>query len=204
MKTVIMLSGVLVLFALNSNAQSGRPSPTNPAPDITLPTNATTPTSTPLNTTPIIQPATQQKPNYLDKSNNALSSANNAVTAANGTGSNAVTSATNASTQAKALAGQVGGLFAKKHSAADAAAHTTVISVKGATYATLKKINESIRNCSDVQDSQSKFSADESIITVTHLGSTDKLLSSIQKKSTLVTDQSISNFEEGKISIVLK
>ena len=155
------------------------------------------------------QPVRKQRTNYIDKSNNAINGANNAVTAANGTvtnagaaGTNAVNTAANAKTQAKNLSDQISNLV--NPSTVNGATNTTQISVKGAKFATLKKLGESIMACPGVQDVKMKFNAAESSITVTHAGTTEKLLKSIQKKSDMVPDDSIDNFDEGKIDLTLK
>jgi hypothetical protein len=146
--------------------------------------------------------------NKVDKSanrtNGSVNSANTSVNNASATASNAINTASNTATQTKALADQVGNLFGKKKNPADAVANTTVISIKGANFGKLKKLNDGILTCESVQDSKMKFSAAESIITVSHTGSTSKLLKEIQKKVDIVTDDSIDDLDDGKISITLK
>lgn len=222
MKPVIVFLSVLLLFTLTSNAQTTLKKDTTKiktraktrtprsanATAVTPPKSSAPDTSVlASNTRPT--PVKKQKTNYIDKTNNALNGANNAVNGANGsvtnagaTGTNAVNTAANASTQAKSLGSQVSTLFGKKP--ADGTVNTTQISVKGAKFATLKKLNESIMECSGVQDSKMKFSSDVSTITVSHTGSTEKLLKSIQKKTNMIADENIDNFDEGIIAVTLK
>jgi hypothetical protein len=146
--------------------------------------------------------STNKVDNTVNKANNSVNSANNSVNNASATGTNAVNTATNATNSAKNLANQVGGLFGKK--ADSGPANTTQITVKNATFAKLKKLNEAIQSCSGVQDSKMKFNAAESTITVLHSGSTTKLLQVIQKKSDMVPDDAIENVDEGVIALTLK
>ncbi|HTE02298.1 MAG TPA: hypothetical protein VK668_23575 [Mucilaginibacter sp.] len=140
--------------------------------------------------------------NALNKANTSLASTNNSVNNAGTTATNAANTATTTVGTAKSVANTFGSLFGKKP--ADGTVNTTQISVKGIKFAALKKLNESIMDCSGVQDSKMKFGADGSTITVSHVGSTAKLLKSIQKKSDMITDDNIDNFDEGKIEITIK
>jgi len=140
--------------------------------------------------------------NSVNKANNSVNSANASVNNATAAGTNAVNTAANTASQAKNLAGQVGSLFGKKP--ADGTVNTTTITVKGGKFSDLKKLNESILTCSNVQDSKMKFSADGSTITVTHTGSTSKLLKAIQKKTTVINDDNIDNLDEGVIAFTVK
>ncbi|MGZ3766292.1 MAG: hypothetical protein ACXVB0_11180 [Mucilaginibacter sp.] len=136
------------------------------------------------------------------KADKKISKANTAVNSANNTATNAINAATNTINQAKDVANKAGVAVPKNQ--VNGPANTTQISVKGANFATLKKLNESIQSCAGVKDSKMKFNATESTITVTHAGTTTNLLKRIQKKSDLVTDDSINDFDEGKITLTLK
>jgi ABC-type transporter Mla subunit MlaD len=141
--------------------------------------------------------------NAVNKANNSVNSVNASAANANAAATNAVNTAANTAGQAKDIANKVNGLLGKKP-ADGGPANTTLISVKGANFATLKKLNESIMDCPGVQDSKMKFNSAESTITVIHAGSTSKLLKQIQKKTTLISDDNINDFDEGKISVTLK
>lgn len=138
----------------------------------------------------------------LTRANSSLASTANSANNANTTANNAATTATTTTATAKNIASTVGGIFGKKP--ADGTLNTTQISVKGAKFVILKKLNESIMDCAGVQDSKMKFNATESTITVTHTGSTAKLLKLIQKRSDLLPDDCINDFDEGKIAVTLK
>jgi hypothetical protein len=140
--------------------------------------------------------------NSLAKANTSLNSVNSSVNNASATGTNAVNTAGNAAASAKNLAGQVGGLFGKKP--ADGPVNTTVITVKNAKFGLLKQITENVQSCTDVQDAKMKYSSDGSTITVSHTGTTTKLLKEIQKKSPLITDDVIDNIDDGIIAVTLK
>lgn len=198
MKSLIIMLAMFFLFAQALNAQTRRRDTTKKPTAVVAPV------------TPAKKPPVRQRTNYIDKSNNALNGANKAAAGASGTvdnasatGTTAVNTAANASAKAKDFGSQVQNLLGKKPAAAGTT-NTTQINVKGAKFAVLKKLNECIMGCSGVQDSKMKFNATESIITVTHTGTTEQLLKSIQKKSDLITDDKIDNFDEGKIDLTLK
>ncbi|HVV54052.1 MAG TPA: hypothetical protein VHC47_01935 [Mucilaginibacter sp.] len=156
-------------------------------------------------TTPAKQPPQRNKFNYdqsLKKANNSVNGVNNSVNNTSAAGTNAVNTAANAKTQVKTLADQVNALVGKSK-AAEGTANTTQITIKGANFAKLKQLTEAIQRCPGVQDAKMKFGSGESMITVTHTGTTTKLLEAIQKKSDLVTDNSIDNVDEGAIAIHL-
>ena len=142
--------------------------------------------------------------NAVNNANNSVNSANASVNNASATGANAVNTAANTAAQAKGLANQVSTLFGKKKNPADEVANTTIINVKGATFGKLKKLNDDILASDGVTDSKMKFNSAESTITVSHTGSTSKLLKAIQKKSAVLTDDSIDDLDEGKISFTMK
>ena len=199
MKSLIFLTCVLFLFALSVNAQTTTQSvkpvmPAQPAPSTTVKP------VTPVKRTP----RTNNIDNKINNANNSLNSANNSVNNASATTSNAVNVATNTKNQAKTLSDQVGELVGKNKKPGDSKVNTTIVNVAGANFAKLRKLNEGILGCSAVQDAKMKFNAAQSIITITHTGSTSDLLKQIQKKSDLVTDDSITDLDDGKISLTLK
>ncbi|HVS93916.1 MAG TPA: hypothetical protein VHE59_17885 [Mucilaginibacter sp.] len=157
----------------------------------------TTPTRTP-------KPAparTNRVDRTLNRANNSLNSANTSVNNASATGTNAVNTATNATTAAKNFATQLNTLFKKP---ADGVMNTTQITVKNANFAKVKKLTASLLDCNTVQDAKMKFSGAASTITVTHSGSTTRLLQMLQKKSDLVTDDAVDNVDDGTIALTLK
>ncbi|RCH55567.1 hypothetical protein DJ568_06655 [Mucilaginibacter hurinus] len=81
----------------------------------------------------------------------------------------------------------------------------TVVTVAGADFATLKKLNENIKACGIVADTKMKFSSEASTIDVTHTASTDELLKLMQETSKDVfTEKNLAGLEDGKISLKLK
>ncbi|MEO6148991.1 MAG: hypothetical protein ABIN95_02955 [Mucilaginibacter sp.] len=103
---------------------------------------------------------------------------------------NALTAALNAAPAAPALA---------------PGSKITVVTVSGADFATLKKLNENIKACGIVQDSKMKFSSTASTIEVTHTSSTDELLKLMQETSKDVfTEKQLEGLEDGKIALKLK
>ncbi|MBS1527752.1 MAG: hypothetical protein JST19_19060 [Bacteroidetes bacterium] len=157
-------------------------------------------------TTPTVTPAraparTNRVDRTLNKANTSLNSANTSVNNASATGTNAVTTATNATTAAKNFATQVNTLFKKP---SDGVVNTTQITVKNANFAKVKKLTAALLSCNIVQDAKMKFSPAGSTVTVTHSGSTTKLLQVLQKKSDLVTDDAVDNVDEGIIALTLK
>lgn len=81
----------------------------------------------------------------------------------------------------------------------------TTVTVTGADFATLKKLDESIEACATVQDSKMKFNSTASTIEVTHKESTDDLLKLMQQTSKdIFTEKNVESLEDGKISLKLK
>jgi hypothetical protein len=154
MKRVIILSLVLCLFAITSNAQN--------------------------------------------KVDNALGKANSSV---NGANANVDSASKNVSSTIGAGKKLVG-MFAKKPEGGPT--NTTVITVKNAKFGIVNKLTESIQGCTDVQDAKMKYSADGSTITVTHTGTTAKLLKSIEKKTPVITAEVVDNVDDGAIAVTLR
>lgn len=168
----------------------------------------------------------------LGKLVSTASKVDNAASTANGAAAT-VDNAVNTATQVSGAVGKIRGLFGKKKNkeaeAAAAAAATqvvqavnqaapalanaaaanagkvTVVSVAGADFATLKKLNEGIKACANVQDTKMKFSGNASTIEVTHGQSTDELLKLMQETSKDVfTEKNLEGLEDGKIALKLK
>ena len=154
MKPVILLSLVLCVFAISSNAQN-------------------------------------RVDNALGKANSSLGGANANVDSASKNVSSTI-----------GAGKKLMGMFAKKPEGGPT--NTTVITVKNAKFGIVKKLTESVQSCTDVQDAKMKYSADGSTITVTHTGTTAKLLKSIKKKTPVVTADVVDSSDDGAIAITLK
>lgn len=165
----------------------------------------------------------------LGKIVSGASKADAATTSVSGA-AGSVESAVNTASQVGATVGKLKGLFGKKKNkeaeaaAAAAAAQVnqavnaalttvpaatdvkvTTVTVAGVDFATLKKLNESIKACANVQDTKMKFSATASTIEVSHKESTDNLLKLMQETSKdIFTEKNVDGLEDGKISLKLK
>lgn len=207
MKKLLFLVCALLPVVLSANAQTTQPAKPAPKPVRPQPVIRTQQTAQqPVQQQPIQTVRINKVDQRINNANNSVNNANNSINHAASTATNAVNTAGNAKNQIKDFTHQVDSLISNKNSigATSGTANTTTINLKGANYARLKQLNEAILNCSAVQDSKIKFNSAESTITVTHTGSTTDLLKQIQKKSELVTDESIQDLDEGKISLQLK
>lgn len=139
--------------------------------------------------------------NTVNKANNSISSVGTSATNAGNTATNAA----NTASQLKDVGSKLGIHLGKKHMASDDVVSTTEITVEGANYATLKKLDAAVKDCPGVQDCAMKFNSAGSTITVTHTGTTDALLAALQKKSPdMVKDNQIADVETGKIDLKLQ
>ncbi|HWV70162.1 MAG TPA: hypothetical protein VN040_00505 [Pseudosphingobacterium sp.] len=115
---------------------------------------------------------------------------------------NKVDKASNAADKTKGTSDKLLGFFKKKDSG-DTEAMTT-INISGINLITLKKLNETIQACKDVEDTKMKYSPSGSTILVAYDGSAEDLLSAIQESSKdIFTDEHIEGLDEHSISINL-
>lgn len=143
--------------------------------------------------------------NTVNKANNSINSINNSATNLNTTTTNAVNTVGSTASSLKDMGNKLGVHLGKKHMASDDVVSTTVITVDGATYATLKQLNDGVKACNGVQDSKLKFSSSGSTITVTHTGTSGDLIGDIQKKlPDMVKSNQVLDVEEDKIEIKLQ
>ncbi|REC47246.1 hypothetical protein [Chryseobacterium pennipullorum] len=81
----------------------------------------------------------------------------------------------------------------------------TIIRISNIDLTSLKKIDGIISGTSGVTDTDMKYNANESIITVMHTGSSEMLLENIQPKAkSIFTDKNVESFDEGSIEIKIK
>jgi len=115
---------------------------------------------------------------------------------------NKVDKASNAADKTKGTSDKLLGFFKKKDTG-DTEAMTT-INIAGINLVTLKKLNETIQACKDVEDTKMKYSPSGSTILVAYDGSAEDLLTAIQASSKdIFTDEHIEGLDEHSISINL-
>lgn len=137
----------------------------------------------------------------------AIDKANYKVNHASASVDNAVESASAAGATIK----KIGGLFKKKKGAKatkkeDLGDFNTLFSIEGITLAKLKTLNENVKACKDVTETKIKYSGEGvSKIYVAHKGSTENLLTAVEKSSkSIFTDKNIENMDDGIVEISLK
>ncbi len=116
---------------------------------------------------------------------------------------NKVERAGNTADRAGKTGSKLSSLFGKKNSETEPSAETTTtINISGVDFTTLKSINEKAENTKGVASSKIKFSTAVSTISLLHNGSTEDLLSALQKTNpTIFSEENIEGLEEGQISI---
>jgi hypothetical protein len=181
MKFAFVLTGMLFLFASVSHAQ------------LIVDPN----TNQPVKTTSKTTTKTKSKFNFdksVDKANTAVTNTNNSVSKS----SDFLSSTTEA---AKNLVHKVGAMLpASKNKGIN----TTEINIKGINFSKLNKLNDDVGHCSGVKDSKIKYNSSKSTITVTHTGTTSRLLKQLEKRAKdIFTEANVANSNEGKISIKL-
>lgn len=136
-----------------------------------------------------------------------IDKANSKVNHASASVDNAVESASAAGATIKKL----GGFFKKKKGAKTSKAEdlgnfNTLLNIKGISLANLKTLNDHVKACKNVTETKIKYSGTGvSKIYVAHKGSTEDLLSAVQKSSKKIfTDKNIENLDDGIIEISLK
>lgn len=141
------------------------------------------------------------------KFDRTVNKANTAVNNTSNTVKNTTSTLSNVTDQVKAFAGKIGAMLPKRknHESAPAGSvNTTVVTIKGASFSKLEALNDKVKACSGVQATKIKFNGSRSVITVTHSGSTSKLLKQIERKSkSIFTAANVSDFKEGSVSINL-
>ena len=142
--------------------------------------------------------------NTVNKANNSISSVGTSASNVSNTATNAANTVGTTAGQLKDVGNKLGIHLGKKHMASDDVVSTTEITVEGATYASLKKLDAVVKDCPGVQDCAMKFNSSGSTITVTHTGTTDALLAALQKKSPDIKDNQIADVETGKIDLKLQ
>ncbi|WP_343607795.1 hypothetical protein [Chryseobacterium oranimense] len=122
---------------------------------------------------------------------------------------NKVDRASNTADRASNTGSKVGSIFGKKNKKNTAKAtednNKTVIKISGIDLTNLKKLDAVISAVNGVTDTNMKYNASGSTITVMHSGSSEKLLESIQPKAkSIFTDKNVESFDEGSIEIKMK
>lgn len=118
---------------------------------------------------------------------------------------NKVDKASNTADRTKGTSDKVFGLLKKKKNTDDLDDANTIINISGINLSNLKKLNENLKACDGVEETKMKFSASVSTIAVVHAGTTEDLLTAIQKSSnTIFTDDDVKEMDEDSISIELK
>ncbi|MDV4044636.1 hypothetical protein CMT37_17610 [Elizabethkingia anophelis] len=130
-----------------------------------------------------------QAQNLFDKIDNVVDQANRAA---------------NSTEKAAKTGGGILSMFNKKNKT-KAVGNQTNILISGGNLIYVKKLNTLIQGINGVTDSQMKFNAEQSTITVTYNGMTDDLLSKIQAKSKdIIKDENILEIDQGILNIKLK
>ncbi len=138
--------------------------------------------------------STTKAQSFFDKIDNAI---------------NKVDKASNTADRASNTGGKLGSLLGKKNKKNTAKAtddnNKTVIKISGIDLTSLKKLDGIVSGVSGVTDTNMKYNAAASTITVIHTGSSAKLLDAIQPKAkNIFTDKNIEGFDEGIIEIKMK
>ncbi|WP_261512907.1 hypothetical protein [Chryseobacterium paludis] len=117
--------------------------------------------------------------------------------------------ASNTADKASKTGGKLSSLFGKKNKQNTAKVaednKITIVKISNIDLANLKKLNEIISTCKGVSDTSMKYNSSLSTITVTHSGSSEKLLESVQPNAkNIFTDKNIESFDDGIIEIKMK
>jgi len=205
MKTLIVLAGVLFFWVSTVEAQvvvDTKTTTTAKSSSTTKSTAAGTNTVTKTTAKKSTTTKTTAKKNKFD-ADKSIGKANDAVNKTSQTANNATDLLSTTANKAKDLVHKI---IPPKQPAAGAPSNNTDIVIKGGlTFAALSKLNDNVQTCPGVQTSTMKFSSSKSTITVSHSGTTADLLKQIEMRSKDVfTDENVSDFKEGKISIKLK
>ncbi|EJG2145915.1 hypothetical protein A4A95_RS04230 [Elizabethkingia anophelis] len=130
-----------------------------------------------------------QAQNLFDKIDNVVDQANRAA---------------NSTEKAAKTGGGILSMFNKKNKTKTVGNQTNIL-ISGGNLIYVKKLNTLIQGINGVTDSQMKFNAEQSTITVTYNGTTDDLLSKIQAKSKdIIKDENILEIDQGILNIKLK
>ncbi|MCT4117643.1 hypothetical protein HZP48_00085 [Elizabethkingia anophelis] len=130
-----------------------------------------------------------QAQNLFDKIDNVVDQANKAA---------------NSTEKAAKTGGGILSMFNKKNKTKVVGNQTNIL-ISGGNLIYVKKLNTLIQGINGVTDSQMKFNAEQSTITVTYNGTTDDLLSKIQAKSKdIIKDENILEIDQGILNIKLK
>ncbi|HFK5569021.1 TPA: hypothetical protein ACG0AO_000810 [Elizabethkingia meningoseptica] len=117
---------------------------------------------------------------------------------------NQVNRAANTTEGAAKTGGGILSLFNKKGKGKATGGQTDIF-ITGANLVYVKKLNTLIQGIEGVTESQMKFSAEESAISVMYSGTTEDLLAKIQAKAAdAIKDENITGIEKGKINIKIK
>ncbi|WP_316794564.1 hypothetical protein [Pedobacter frigoris] len=91
------------------------------------------------------------------------------------------------------------GLFGKKSAAAET---NTIIKFSGVDFSMLKSINEKVQTAKGVASTKMKFNASSSTIQVQHAGTSEELLTALQKVSaTTFAEKNLEGLDDGEILI---
>ncbi|WP_157263015.1 hypothetical protein [Pedobacter steynii] len=118
-----------------------------------------------------------------------------------------VDKAANAADRTKGTGDKLFGFLSKKKKTTDpeSTGATTVITLTGIDFSTLKTLNENIQKCTGVESTKIKYNAAGSTIDVQHSGSSEDLLKLIQKSGSkdILADKNLEGLEDGKIAVNL-
>lgn len=116
--------------------------------------------------------------------------------------------AANTADRANNTGNKVMGLFGKKNknkAKGNVAEGQTVITIEGITLADLKELNQTIQSDKNVESAKMKYNSKASSIIVSHNGSTEDLLKTIQPRSKVIlADKNITEMEDGAITVTLE
>ena len=110
--------------------------------------------------------------------------------------------ASNTADRAGKTGSKIGSLFGKKKTDAET---KTTIRISGATFTSLKSINDKIQLSKGVAETKMKFNASSSTIVVMHAGSTEDLLKALQKTAPVeFAEKNLTGMDDGEISVKTK
>nr|WP_121271353.1 hypothetical protein [Pedobacter schmidteae] len=118
-----------------------------------------------------------------------------------------VDKAANTADRTKGTSDKLLGFLSKKQKNAEEVKGetSTVISITGIDFSTLKALSENIQKCKGVESAKIKYSAASSTVQVQHTGSSEDLLKLMQKSDVkeVFDDKNLEGLEDGKIALKL-
>lgn len=118
-----------------------------------------------------------------------------------------VDKAANTADRTKGTSDKLLGFLSKKQKNEEVAKGetSTVISITGIDFSTLKTLSENIQKCKGVESAKIKYNATLSTVQVQHAGSSEDLLKLMQKSDAkeVFDDKNLEGLEDGKIALKL-